>query len=78
MIPRSWVVKIAKTMRSPAAAAMPMMIAFRRRSAGSPAGPCDDDGIVAGKHEVDDDDGRERVSSETKTGSMISSGTLFL
>ena len=61
MMSRSWVAKKAKTMRSPRGRGdaeddrLPPQIGRQagRRHA-------DDDGVVAGKHQVDDDDGGER------------------
>jgi hypothetical protein len=55
------VVIAAKPMRSTVAAMMPIRIALARCSFGRPGGrETDDDGVVAGQHEVDHDDLAER------------------
>ena len=49
-----------KRMRSPMAPAPPKMIALRRFSVEAACRHPDDDGVIPGKHEVDDDDAKDR------------------
>ncbi len=64
----SCVVTPAKPMRSTVAATMPIRIALARWSCRQARrGEADDDGVVAGQHQVDEDDfeqGRQRVGGE--------------